>query len=215
MKAKLAIMGGLLLAGANAMACYTVYDGSSRIVYQGVEAPVDMSMPLHEALSQRFARGAQMIFDQNAICTPVGLAQLPRPTGTDVPPNTIRLDRTGTQGRTSSAPAPLFTDRQTAERENLPHTEVAGAGDVVAVPPAIAERAMHASVTVLPATTFARAAPVAPDTTALGAGPARLAAPAARATAPGAKPNVVITEMRDPPLTVIETNGTRIITPQY
>jgi hypothetical protein len=204
MKVKLFLLGGLLLAGANAMACYTVYDGSSRVVYQGQQAPVDMSLPLHEALSQRFPRGSQMVFDQTANCRPVGLAQLPRPSGTDVPPNTIRLERTGTQ-RNSSSPAPLFTDRQTAERANLPHTQVAG--DIVMVPPAAADRAMHASVTVLPATTFAAAVPVAPDTRSLGAGPARMYAPTA-------KPNVVITEMRDPPMTVIETNGTRIISPQ-
>jgi hypothetical protein len=205
MKVKLALLGGLLLAGANAMACYTVYDGSSRVVYQGPEAPVDMSLPLHEALSQRFPRGSQMVFDQATNCRPVGLAQLPRPAGTDVPPNTIRLERTGTQ-RSSSSPAPLFTDLDTAERANLPHTQVAGG--IVRVPPAAADQAMHAAVTVLPASTFAAATPaVAPDTRVLGAGPARPYAPAS-------KPNVVITEMRDPPLTVIETNGTRIITPQ-
>ena len=212
MKLKFALFGGLLLAGANAMACYTVYDGSNRVVYQGVEAPVDMSVPLHEALAQRFPRGAQMIFDQTANCRPVGIAQLPRPSGTDVPPNTIRLERTGTQSPSSSSPAPLFTERQTAERANLPHTQVAG--DIVVVPPEVAERAMHATVTVLPATTFAATTTTAPNTAALGAGPARPSAAARPARAPGARPNVVITEMRDPPITVIETNGTRIITPQ-
>lgn len=201
MKAKLALLGGLLLAGANAMACYTVYDGSNRIVYQGLESPVDMSLPLKEALAQRFPRGAQMVFDQSATCRPVGLAELPRPTGTDVPPNTIRLERTRMQSPSSSSPAPLFTDRQTAERAGLPHTQVAG--DIVMVPPDAAERAMHASVTVLPASAFASAAPAAPDTRALGAGPA------------GTKPkNVVITELRDPPITVIETDGRRVVTPQ-
>jgi hypothetical protein len=216
MKAKIALLGGgLLLAGANAMACYTVYDGGSRIVYQGVEAPVDMSLPLHTALAQRFPRGAQMVFDQTAICTPVGLGQLPRPAGADAPPNTIRLERNGAAGASSSAPAPLLTDKTTAERANLPHTDVAS--NVVVVPPAVAERAMHASVTVLPATTFAgnTANTGVPDTTALGAGPARLAAPTASPRPPGSKPNVVITEMRDPPVTIIETNGTRIVTPQY
>lgn len=208
MKSKLGVLFGLLLAGANAMACYTVYDGSNRVVYQGVESPVDMSLPLHEALSQRFPRGSQMVFDQTANCRPVGLAQLPRPSGTDVPPNTIRLERTGTQRPSSSSPSPLFTDRQTAERARLPHTEVAG--DIVRVPPEAADRAMHASVTVLPTSTFA-AAPVAPNTSVLGAGPARSSAATARM---GGKPSVVITEMRDPPITVIETNGTRVYSPQ-
>jgi hypothetical protein len=208
MKAKFALLGGLLLASANAMACYTVYDGSNRVVYQGLDAPVDMSLPLHEALAQRYPRGSQMVFDQAANCRPVGLAQLPRPSGTDVPPNTIRLERTGTQRpSSSSSPAPLFTDRETAQRANLPHTQVAG--DIVRVPGEAADRAMSASVTVIPATTFAAATPpTAPNTSVLGAGPAPAAA------RPGSRPNVVITEMRDPPMTVIETNGRRVITPQ-
>lgn len=201
MKLKLALLGGLLLAGANAMACYTVYDTGNRVVYQGPLAPVDMSLPLHEALAQRFPRGVQMVFNQNANCQPVGLGQVPRPTGTDVPPNTIRMERTNARP-SSSGPSPLFTDRLTAERAQLPHTQVAG--DIVVVPPLAADRAMHAAVTVLPATAVA-AAPVAPDTRSLGAGPARPSA---------TRPKVVITEMRDPPLTVIETDGTRIITPQ-
>jgi len=214
MKVKFALLPGLLLAAANAMACYTVYDASSRVVYQGPEAPVDMSLPLHQALAERFPRGAQLVFDQAATCRPIGIAQVPRPSGTDAPPNTIRLERTGTTIPSSSAPAPLFTDRQTAERANLPHTQVAG--EVVVVPPAVAGRAMHATVTVLPSSTFAAGAPAAPDTTALGAGPARPTAAAAAAAArpPGTRPNVVITEMRDPPITVIETDGTRIVTPR-
>ncbi|HET8747924.1 MAG TPA: hypothetical protein VFM98_20165 [Ramlibacter sp.] len=213
MKAKFALLGaGLLLAGAHAMACYTVYDASNRIVYQGLQAPVDMSLPLHEALAESFPRGAQLVFDQSATCRPIGLAQVPRPSGGDVPPNTIRLERTGTRiPPSSSAPAPLFTDRMTAERAELPHTQVAG--DVVRVPPAAAERAMHATVTVLPSTTFAAGTPTGPDTTVLGAG-AAVPAPAARPRAPGSRPNVVITEMRDPPITVIETETTRIVTPR-
>ncbi|GAB3776703.1 hypothetical protein GCM10028796_54680 [Ramlibacter monticola] len=201
MKLKLALLGGLLLVGANAMACYTVYDSGNRVVYQGPLAPVDMSLPLHEALAQRFPRGVQMVFNQSANCQPVGLGQVPRPTGADVPPNTIRMERTNAPS-SSSGPSPLFTDRLTAERAQLPHTQVAG--DIVVVPPLAADRAMHAAVTVLPATTVA-AAPAAPDTRSLGAGPARPST---------ARPKVVITEMRDPPLTVIETDGTRIITPQ-
>jgi hypothetical protein len=213
MKLKIALIGGLMLAGANAMAaCYTVYDAGSRVVYQGPQAPVDMSIPLHEALAQRFSRSAQMVFDQNAVCRPVGIAQLPRPTSSDVPLNTIRLERTrNALPPGSSAPGPLFTDRQTAERAGLPHTQVAG--DIVAVPPEVAERAMHASVTVLPATTFAAGGGI-PDTTALGAGPARPAAASATRQAAGGKPTVVITELRDPPITIIDRGGNSTVT-QY
>lgn len=213
MRSRYALLGGLLmLAGANALACYTVYDASNRVVYQGIQAPVDMSLPLHEALAQRFSRGAQMVFDQNTTCRPIGLAELPRPTGADVPPNTIRLERVNSRP-SSSAPSPLFTEQQTAERARLPHTIVAAG--VAMVPPEVADRVMSAAVTVLPATplpaTTVAAAPVAPNTAVLGAGPMPSSSVA---RAPGAKPKVVITEMRDPPITVIETNGTRIVTPQ-
>lgn len=181
MKLKYALFGALLLVGANAMACYTVYDANNRIVYQGTLAPVDMSIPLHQALEQRFPRGAQMVFDQGSTCGSIGVAQVPRPTGKDVPPNTIRMEGRPAARPNSSGPAPLFTDRQTAERAHLPHTQVAG--DIVVVPPAAAERAMRPTVTVLPSTTYARA-PEAPNTNVLGAGPAP-------------KRQIVITEMRD------------------
>jgi hypothetical protein len=213
----------LLLAGANAMACYTVYDANSRIVYRGMQAPVDMSLPLHEALARRFAGGAQMVFEQDSACPAVGVAQVPRRTVGDVPENTIRMERPGRPG-SSSAPAPLFTDRQTAERSHLPHTTVAG--DVVVVPPLVAEQVTRPTVTVLPSSTFASAGRGAPDTSTMGAGPARpsgaygapdtrlLGAGPAMAPSPapyGATPGVgpgtpkrqiIITEMRDGTVTV-------------
>ena len=133
MKLKLGFLCGLLLAGANAMACYTVYDANNRVVYRGLETPVDMSLPLREALSGRFPAGSSMVFDQSATCSPVGIAQVARPSTSAVPPNTIRMERTGRQLSPSSA---------------------------------------------------------APDTSVLGAGPA--------------KPQTVITEMRDPPVTIIQ-----------
>lgn len=203
MKLRIALLGTLLLAAGQAMACYTVYDASNRVLYQGRESPVDMTMQLHEALAQRFPRGAQMVFDQNSSCTPIGVAQATRPTSSDVPPNTIQFQR-GTRGApSSSAPAPLLTDRETAAREHLPYTQVAG--DVVVVPPVVAERAMHGGVTVLPSSTFVAGS--TPDTSVLGAGPApRAAARPVANRAPG-KPKVVITELRDPPVTIIEGGG--------
>lgn len=193
MKLKLALVGGLLLAGANAMACYTVYDSSNRVVYQGVKAPVDMSRPLHETLGQRLP-GAHMVFDQSATCTPVALAQVARPAGRDVPVGTIRAAPPRPLG--PGASAPLLTDRNTAARQGLPHTVVAG--DVVMVPAAAAARAHIPSLTVIPgdvALASARPAPMnaevmagAPDTRTMGAGPARRGA---------AQPPTVITEMRD------------------
>src|SRR5690349_12794615 len=124
MKLKIALLAGLALAGANAMACYTVYDAQNRVVFQSVEAPVDMSLPLHTALERKFSRGASMVFNQGATCTPVSLAQVSRPAVGVIPANTIRMERSGRQMSPSSS-APLLTDRETAQRQGLPHTVVA------------------------------------------------------------------------------------------
>lgn len=182
MKLKIALLAGLALAGANAMACYTVYDASNRVVFQSIEAPVDMSQPLHAALARRFSAGASMVFNQGASCTPVTLAQVARPTTGIVPANTIRMERGGRQMSPSSA-APLLTDRATAQREGLPHTVVAG--NIVMVQGAAAARstANMGTMTVIPADTAVARAPVGPDTRTMGAAPSR--------------PQTVITEMRD------------------
>jgi hypothetical protein len=189
MKFKLGVLAGLLLAGANAMACYTVYDANNRVIYRGVDAPVDMSLPLHEAMAGRFPGGSSMVFDQTNSCSPVNLAQVARPAGGMVPPNTIRMESTGRQASPSSA-SPLLTDRETAQRQGLPHTVVAG--DIVVVPAAAAARVNLSTFNVIPQdVAMARAA--VPNTAAMGAGPARQ--------------QTVITEMRDPPMTVIQRGG--------
>jgi hypothetical protein len=187
MRLKIALLCGLTLAGANAMACYTVYDGNNRVIHQGLEAPVDMSLPLHQAVGQRFGRGATMVFDLSNSCPPVSIAQVARPTGQDVPPGTIRMQRTGRTGSPSSA-APLLTDRVTAQRQQLPHTVVAG--NIVVVPAAAAARVDLPTFNVIPSDTAVARAPTAPNTAAMGAGPA----PARQSTE--------ITEMRDPPMTI-------------
>jgi hypothetical protein len=188
MKAKLVVLFGLLLAGANAMACYTVYDNSNRVVYRGLDAPVDMSLPLREALAGRFPAGSSMVFDQSATCTPVSIAQVARPSGPMVPPNTIRMERTGRQMSPSpSSSAPLLTDRETAQRQQLPYTVVSG--DVVMVSADAAARAEMRTFNMVPADTAVARAQV-PNTASMGAGPAR--------------PQTVITEMRDPPMTIIQ-----------
>lgn len=185
MQKKLALLCGLLLAGGQAMACYTVYDGNNRVIYQGTEAPVDMSLPLHQALAAQYPARSTLVFNQSANCTPVGLAQVARPATSAIPPNTIRMERTGRQLSPTSGTSPLLTDRATAQRQGLPHTVLAG--NIVMVPASAAARVHVPTFTVIPADT---AVARAPDTRALGAGPA-----------PG---ETVITEMRDPPVTIIE-----------
>jgi hypothetical protein len=189
MKLKIALLCGLALAGANAMACYTVYDGTSRVLYQGVEAPVDMSKPLHVSVGQRFGNGSSMVFNQSNICTPVSIAQVARSNARDVPPGTIRMERTGRTAGPSSE-APLLTDRTTAQSNRLPHTTMAG--NIVLVPAKAAARVDLPTFTVIPTdTAVARAS--TPNTSAMGAGPAP------RGT--------VITEMRDPPMTITQKGG--------
>lgn len=188
MKLKIGLFSGLLLAGANAMACYTVYDATNRVIYRGLDAPVDMSLPLHQAVAQRFPAGASLVFDQQALCTPINIAQVPRPASTVVPANTIRMEGSGRSLSPSSSASPLLTDRYTAARQQLPHTVVAG--DIVVVPAAAAARANMSTFTVIPTDEAVARAPIAPNTSVLGAGPAR--------------PSTVITEMRDPPMTIIQ-----------
>jgi hypothetical protein len=186
MKLKTALLCGLALAGANAMACYTVYDGSSRVIYQGTEAPVDMSLPLHQSVGQRFGGGASMVFNQSNTCTPVAIAQVARSNARDTAPGTIRMERTGRTAAPSSE-APLLTDRTTAQANHLPYT--VASGNIVRVPAAAAARVDLPTFTVIPAdVAVARANTPAVNTTMMGAGPAP------RGT--------VITEMRDPPMTI-------------
>jgi hypothetical protein len=104
------------------------------------------------------------------------------------------MERTGRTASPSSE-APLLTDRATAQRQHLPHTVVAG--NIVMVPAAAAARLDLPTFTVIPADTAVARAPAAPNTAAMGAGPAR--------------PDTVITEMRDPPMTIIQ-RGNKVTT---
>ena len=158
---------------------------------------------LQEALAQRYAGRTHMVFDQGACRTP-GIVEVARANrtsgGRDLPENAIRSERTG-QVVALNAPrgggsSPLLTDRDTAERLNVPHTVVAG--DVVVVPPSAADRVTRPTLTVIPALPeTAIAAAGVPDTRTLGAGPA-----------PARGQQTVITELRDPAVTIIERGQT-------
>lgn len=155
MKLKLAAFCGLLLAGANAMACYTVLDRNERIVYQGPEAPVDMSLPLHATLG-RTHPGAQMVFDQDACSRNIPLARVARSASKDVPLNTMRIEGGSATASASTGTAPLLIDRASAQRRGLPYVNVAG--DIVAVAPEAAARDTSRTVTLTPTTVVATAA---------------------------------------------------------
>jgi hypothetical protein len=91
----------LALVGGQAMACYLVYDADNRTIYSGMQAPVDMSRPLHETMPSRFPAGSSLVFDHNEC------------------PTQGRLKVASSTGR-----SPLLTDKRTAESMGLPHTDL-------------------------------------------------------------------------------------------
>jgi hypothetical protein len=193
MKLKFALLCGLALAGANAMACYTVYDANSRVVYQGAEAPVDMSLQLHDALAARgYPRGSRMQFDRDSCSNlPVAYGQ-----SRDLPPNTIRITRE--QAVAKVAEGPLLTEPATAARLGMPHTVIAN--NIAVVPRSAAARDMGPAVTVVPAQAVVYAS--APNTAAMGAGSGTHVMGAAASRAPVARSVTVITEYRNGDRTV-------------
>jgi hypothetical protein len=92
-------------AAFNVLACYTVYDRSGGVAYQSENQPVDMSRPLHEALSARFGTGAHMIFNEAQCQVVSSLAS-------------------GSGARNVSTVSPLLMDERTARAMNLPHTMI-------------------------------------------------------------------------------------------
>ncbi len=191
MKLQHALLFGLACASANAMACYTIYDGSSRVVYQGERAPVDMTVPLHETVGKQFP-GATMVFSQAAACTPVPMAQLARSAVAQAAPNTIRREGSVRQAPVRSAP--LLTDRRTATSLKLPYTAMAG--DIVLVSAEAAAQVSYSAMTPVPPDEAMRR----PVASTLGAGPV----PAQGAT--------VITEMHNPPLRGVQRGDTLAVT---
>ena len=93
----------LVSASMQAMACYTVYDRSNKVLYQGQEAPVDMNLPMRDALAARFP-GGHMVFDTTTDCPSIAPVAAPAPRG-------------GTA---------LLTNLHTAEAMRLPHTPLPG-----------------------------------------------------------------------------------------
>lgn len=124
---KLLLLAPLGLAAFNAMACYTVYDRSDRVVYQSDKAPVDMSRPLHETLPARFP-GGHMIFDTSAECA------------------VISSIASGSGGRNMTTASPLLTDERTARAMGMPHTQLAGGIALVQA----RDASMAPGITVLP-----------------------------------------------------------------
>jgi hypothetical protein len=64
---KLALLCSLGITAGQALACYTVYDRGNSIVYNAQTPPVDMSLPLHQTLPQRFP-GGHLVFGAGTDC---------------------------------------------------------------------------------------------------------------------------------------------------
>lgn len=157
-----------------ALACYTVYDGANRVLYRSTQAPVDMARPLHETLPQRFP-GSHLVFDTASSCDAV------------LPDAARRVARSG--------PAPLLTDRGSAQAAGVSYAPLSGAIVMVQPRDAAVVLAAGAPVNVIaPAVSppmLARSL-TPPDTSRMGGPPAG---------------GTVITELRDPPMTIIEGPG--------
>jgi hypothetical protein len=139
-----------------------------------------MSRPLHETLPAKFP-GGHLVFGNGDSCPAVN----PEP----------RLRTTSSTGR-----SPLLTDAQTAEKMGLPHTVMANGVAVVPNRP----DDMRPGV-VLAESGLQQPALVAPDTTMMGAGPARNPTQVmGGAPAPQQRRGPVITEMYNPPLTATQ-----------
>lgn len=125
------LVASLLTAASwQALACYTVYNANNRIMYRGENAPVDMSLPLHDTLPQRFP-GGQMVFDNGSCALAPVAALAPR--------------------SSAASSAPLFTDQRTAQRIGVPYALVGR--DIAMVAPrdaVVAEAALPSRITVIP-----------------------------------------------------------------
>lgn len=147
---------GSLLATASLQAgaaCYTVFDRYSRVIFQDATPPVDMALPLHEALAQRFQEGHMIVSDE--ACRPLPIVTPAVPTG---------------------RAAPLLTDRKTAQAMGVRYKVLSG--DAVLVEPGEAPP-LRPSLSVIPSQSRADGK---------------------------SRAEVVITELRDPPRTIVQTS---------
>jgi hypothetical protein len=186
------VLAALAAASFHAAACYTVFDSSNRVMFQGEDSPVDMSQPVQPQVQRRFP-GGHMVFDLGR-CETVPVAKLARPAGPSAPPNTAMMGAGPADGkvvrsaqvvRARANASPLLTDRRTAESMGLPYDVISG--NVVVVPPQAAARVDLPTFNVVPSRAATSGA----------------AAVTTRET--------VITELHNPPLTVVQRGADVIV----
>lgn len=228
---KLKQVGAIVLglAAMNAMACYTVYDKSNRIAYQGLDAPVDMSLPLSTALQARFP-GGHMVFEQNSDCAPIALGQLARPAGVTAPANTAVMGAGPGQKVAMVQPSPVRSSMPSTAYAGIPNTAVMGGPGRALMDPGLSIIAPRTSAGTSPlltdkATAVAMGVPHTQLSGNIVMVPGRAAAQAENVTItrfrPAPAPQVsartsdtVITELRDPPVTVVQSGGETTIISQ-
>jgi hypothetical protein len=188
-----------LFAGANAMACYTIYAPGNRVAYHGELPPVDMSVPLHMGLRQaHYPAGSSMVFEEGAACVPMSFAQLaraemPAPAaandtsvmGAGPANGKVVRSRAAVVTHPQASSSPLMTTREAAEAMHLPYRVLEG--NVVLVPAQAAARVNLPNMTVVSTP------------------------PSVVAEARTMRGETVITELHNPPMRVVQNGADTIV----
>jgi hypothetical protein len=66
MKKPLFIIFGLVFSLVTHADCYIVYDSSGKLIHQSSESPVDIELPFHMTVPERFGKGATLVYQIGA-----------------------------------------------------------------------------------------------------------------------------------------------------
>lgn len=64
----LVLAAGLASAGTASAACFTVFDAADRVVYQSTSPPVDISLPISQAVAAVYPRNYHLLMADDAYC---------------------------------------------------------------------------------------------------------------------------------------------------
>lgn len=59
---------GLASAGVASAACFTVFDAADRVVYQSTSPPVDISLPISQAVAAVYPRNHHLLMADDSYC---------------------------------------------------------------------------------------------------------------------------------------------------
>ncbi|MBI5276326.1 MAG: hypothetical protein HY854_07675 [Burkholderiales bacterium] len=172
------MLAALAVASFNAAACYTVVDRSNRVLFQGEDSPVDMSRAVKPQIDARFP-GGHLMFDLGR-CEAVPVAMLARPAGVPAAPNTAVMGAGPANGKVV---ATASTSRRAPSSPLLTDRRTA---ESMNLPYTV----LQGNVVVVGATAASRV-----DLPTFNVVPSPVAATGAA---------TVITEMHNPPMTVVQ-----------